>query len=165
MCESYNFQYKTNYKCLMPTNTFGPNDNYDTLNSHFLPSLIKKIHNIKKRNKKTLVLWGDGSPKREIIFVDDIAEACVFFMKKKVKETLINIGTGKDFTIKEYAKLLLKIIYPGKKVKIRFDKSRPNGTPRKVLNVNLARKYGWKAKTNIQKALKITYKDYLAKST
>ena len=165
MCESYNFQYKTNYKCLMPTNTFGPNDNYDTLNSHFLPSLIKKIHNIKKRNKKTLVLWGDGSPKREIIFVDDIAEACVFFMKKKVKETLINIGTGKDFTIKEYAKLLLKIIYPGKKVKIRFDKSKPNGTPRKVLNVNLARKYGWKAKTNIQKAIKITYKDYLAKST
>ena len=165
MCESYNFQYKTNYKCLMPTNTFGPNDNYDTLNSHFLPSLIKKIHNIKKRNKKTLVLWGDGSPKREIIFVDDIAEACVFFMKKKVKETLINIGTGKDFTIKEYAKLLLKIIYPGKKVKIRFDKSKPNGTPRKVLNVNLARKYGWKPKTNIQKAIKITYKDYLAKST
>ena len=79
MCESYNFQYKTNYKCLMPTNTFGPNDNYDSLNSHFFPSLIKKIHAIKKTKKNTLILWGDGSPKRELIFVDDLAEACVFF--------------------------------------------------------------------------------------
>ena len=165
MCESYNFQFKTNYKCLMPTNTFGPNDSYDVLNSHFLPSLIKKIHDLKKRNKKILVLWGDGSPKREIIFVDDIAEACVFFMNKKVKETLINIGTGKDFTIKEYAKLLLKIIYPEKKVRIKFDKTKPNGTPRKILNINLAKKYGWVAKTDIKKGIKITYEDYLAKST
>ena len=85
MCESYNFQYKTNYKCLMPTNTFGPNDNYDILNSHFFPSLIKKIHNLKRNNKKFLTIWGDGSPKRELIFVDDVAEACVFFMKKKLK--------------------------------------------------------------------------------
>ena len=165
MCESYNFQYKTNYKCLMPTNTFGPNDNYDSLNSHFLPSLIKKIHTIKKTKKNILVLWGDGSPKRELIFVDDVAEACVFFMNKKIKESLINIGTGKDLTIKEYAKLLLKIIYPGSKVKIKFDKKKPNGTLRKVLDVNLAKKYGWIAKTDIRKAIKITYKDYLAKSS
>ena len=165
MCESYNFQYKTNYKCLMPTNTFGPNDNYNSLNSHFFPSLIKKIHTIKKTKKNTLILWGDGSAIREIIFVDDIAEACVFFMKKKIREPLINIGTGKGFTIKEYANLLLRTIYPGSKVKIRFDKTKPNGTPRKVLNVNLARKYGWVAKTDIKKAIKITYKDYLAKST
>tara|TARA_B100001093_G_C26660851_1_gene941703 strand:- start:57 stop:995 length:939 start_codon:yes stop_codon:yes gene_type:complete len=165
MCESYNFQYKTNYKCLMPTNAFGPNDNYDSLNSHFIPSLIKKIHTIKKTKKNTLILWGDGSAVREIIFVDDIAEACVFFMKKKIREPLINIGTGKGFTIKEYANLLLRTIYPGSKVKIRFDKTKPNGTPRKVLNVNLARKYGWVAKTDIKKAIKITYKDYLAKST
>tara|TARA_X000000950_G_scaffold274480_1_gene359631 strand:+ start:956 stop:1894 length:939 start_codon:yes stop_codon:yes gene_type:complete len=165
MCESYNFQYKTNYKCLMPTNAFGPNDNYDSLNSHFIPSLIKKIHTIKKTKKNTLILWGDGSAIREIIFVDDIAEACVFFMKKKIREPLINIGTGKGFTIKEYANLLLRTIYPGSKVKIRFDKTKPNGTPRKVLNVNLARKYGWVAKTDIKKAIKITYKDYLAKST
>jgi len=165
MCESYNFQYKTNYKCLMPTNTFGPNDNYDSLNSHFFPSLIKKIHAIKKTKKNTLILWGDGSPKRELIFVDDLAEACVFFMNKKIKEPLINIGTGKDYTIKEYANLLLKIIYPGSKVQIKFDKTKPNGTLRKVLDVNLAKKYGWKAKTNIKKAIKITYKDYLAKSS
>ena len=120
---------------------------------------------IKKTKKNTLILWGDGSAIREIIFVDDIAEACVFFMKKKIREPLINIGTGKGFTIKEYANLLLRTIYPGSKVKIRFDKTKPNGTPRKVLNVNLARKYGWVAKTDIKKAIKITYKDYLAKST
>ena len=165
MCESYNFQYKTNYKCLMPTNTFGPNDNYNSLNSHFFPSLIKKIHTIKKTKKNTLILWGDGSPKRELIFVDDVAEACVFFMNKKIKETLINIGTGKDHTIKEYANLLLRIIYPGSKVQIKFDKTKPNGTLRKVLDINLAKKYGWRAKTDIKKAIEITYKDYLAKSS
>ena len=163
MCESYNSQYNTNYKCLMPTNTFGPNDNYDTLNSHFFPSLIKKIHNVKIKKKDSIILWGDGSPKRELIFVDDIAEACVFFMKKKIKHTLINIGTGKDFTIKEYAKILMKIIHPSRKIQIKFDKTKPNGTPRKVLNVNLAKKYGWVAKTDIKDAIKITYKDYLAK--
>ena len=165
MCESYNFQYQTNYKCLMPTNTFGPNDNYNILNSHFFPSLIRKIDTIKKNKKDTLVLWGDGSPKREMIFVDDLAEACVFFMNKKIKESFINIGTGKDLTIKQYANMLLKIIYPEKKVKIKFDKTKPNGTPRKVLNINLAKKYGWVAKTDIKKAIEITYKDYIAKTS
>ena len=97
--------------------------------------------------------------------MDDVAEACVFFMNKKIKESLINIGSGKDFTIKEYANLLLKIIYPEMKVKIKFDKTKPNGTLRKVLNINLAKKYGWVAKTDIKKAIKITYKDYLAKSS
>ena len=165
MCESYNHQYKTNYKCLMPTNTFGPNDNYDPLNSHFFPSLLRKVHQLKNKKEKNLVLWGDGSSKRELIFVDDIAEACVYFMKKKTKEFLINIGTGKDFTIKQYVNIIQKTIYPQKKIKIIFDKTKPNGTPRKVLNIDLAKKYGWKAKTNIQKAIKITYKDYLRKNT
>tara|TARA_Y100000768_G_scaffold387609_1_gene379476 strand:- start:108 stop:1046 length:939 start_codon:yes stop_codon:yes gene_type:complete len=164
MCESYNFQYKTNYKCLMPTNTFGPNDNYNSLNSHFFPSLIRKIDTIKKNKKDTLIIWGDGSPKREMIFVDDLAEACIFFMNKKIKESFINIGTGKDLTIKQYANMLLKIIYPEKKVKIKFDKTKPNGTPRKVLNINLAKKYGWVAKTDIKKAIEITYRDYIAKT-
>tara|TARA_B100000900_G_scaffold328545_1_gene288822 strand:- start:99 stop:1037 length:939 start_codon:yes stop_codon:yes gene_type:complete len=163
MCESYNYQYKTNYKCLMPTNTFGPNDNYDPLNSHFFPSLIRKIHNIKNRKSKNLVIWGDGNPKREVIFVDDIADACVFFMKKKIKETLINIGTGKDYTIKEYAFLINKVINPGEKLNIKLDKNKPNGTPRKVLNVKLAKRYGWNAKTDIENAIKITYKDYVKK--
>tara|TARA_Y100000816_G_scaffold292127_1_gene285958 strand:- start:103 stop:1038 length:936 start_codon:yes stop_codon:yes gene_type:complete len=164
MCESYNRQYGTNYKCLMPTNTFGPNDNYDALNSHFFPSLIRKIHALKNKKAKKLTLWGDGSPKRELIFVDDLADACIFFMKKKIKESLINIGTGKDFTIKEYANILIKIINPKKKIKIVFDKTKPNGTPRKVLNINLAKKYGWQAKTNIEQAIRITYQDYLKKN-
>ena len=164
MCESYNRQYGTNYKCLMPTNTFGPNDNYDALNSHFFPSLIRKIHALKNKKAKKLTLWGDGSPKRELIFVDDLADACIFFMKKKIKESLINIGTGKDFTIKEYANILIKIINPKKKTKIVFDKTKPNGTPRKVLNINLAKKYGWQAKTNIEQAIRITYQDYLKKN-
>ena len=163
MCESYNYQYKTNYKCLMPTNTFGPNDNYDSLNSHFFPSLIRKIHYLKNKKTKNLVIWGDGSPKREVIFVDDIADACIFFMKKRIKQTIINIGTGKDYTIREYAFLINKIINPGKKLKIKLDKTKPNGTPRKVLNIKLAKSYGWEAKTDIKSAVEITYKDYIKK--
>ncbi len=161
MCESYNNQYGTNYKCLMPTNTFGPNDNYHELNSHFFPALIRKIHKVKTQNKKNLSLWGNGLAKREIIYVDDIARACIFFMNKKIKESVINIGTGKDYTIKDYAKLILKIIIPNKKIKIIYDLSKPNGTPRKVLDVSLAKRYGWKSKTNLKDAILKTYKSYL----
>jgi len=163
MCESYNQQYKTNYKCLMPTNTFGPNDNYDPLNSHFVPSLIRKAHEIKVKNKKELVIWGDGTPKREVIYVDDIADACIHFMNKKFKETVINIGTGNEFSINEYAKIILNLIVPNKKIKIRYDKSKPNGTPRKVMDVTLAGKYGWKSKTDLKEAIRLTYSYYLLK--
>jgi GDP-L-fucose synthase len=163
MCESYNLQYRTNYKSLMPTNTFGPNDNYDQLNSHFFPSLIRKICEVRDKNKKELVLWGDGSPKREVIYVDDIADACVYFMNRKFKGSMINIGTGKDYSIKEYAEMILKLIIPNKKIKIRYDKSKPNGTPRKVMDVSLAKKYGWKSKTDLRKAIKLTFSDYLTK--
>ncbi len=116
MCESYNQQYKTNYKCLMPTNTFGPNDNYDELNSHFFPALIRKIDKLKNSKKNSIILWGNGKAKREVIHVDDIANACIYFMNKKKKPTLINIGTGKDYTIKYYAKLIAKTILPKKKL-------------------------------------------------
>ena len=163
MCESYNIQYNTNYKCLMPTNTFGPNDNYDQLNSHFFPSLIRKIHEIKNKNKKKLIIWGDGSPKREVIYVDDIADACLHFMNKKFKETIINVGTGKDYSIEKYAKIILKLIIPNKKIKIQYDKSKPNGTPRKVMDVSLAKKYGWKSKIDLKEAIKLTYRDFLSK--
>ena len=161
MCESYNNQYGTNYKCLMPTNTFGPNDNYHELNSHFFPALIRKIHKIKIQNKKNLILWGNGLAKREVIYVDDIANACIYFMNKKIKANIINIGTGKDYTIKDYAKLILKIIIPNKKIKIIYDLSKPNGTPRKVLDVSLAKSYGWKSKTNLKDAILKTYETYL----
>ena len=164
MCESYNLQFKTNYKCLMPTNTFGPNDNYDALNSHFFPSLIKKIHEIKIKGKKELTIWGDGSPKREVVYVDDIADACIYFMKKRFKQTILNIGTGKDRSIEQYAKIILNLILPDKKIKIKYDKSKPNGTPRKVMDVSLAKKYGWKSKTDLKDAINMTYNDYLSKN-
>jgi len=160
MCESYNEQYKTNYKCLMPTNTFGPNDNYDDLNSHFLPALIKKVHNLKKNKNKILTLWGNGKAKREAIYVDDIADACIYFMNKKIKETFINVGTGKDYSIIEYAKLILKLATPDQKIKIKYDLSKPNGTLKKVLDVSLAKSYGWVCKSNLEEALYKTLKDF-----
>ena len=164
MCQSYNQQYGTNYKCLMPTNTFGPNDNYHDLNSHFFPALIKKIHNLKKIKKNTLILWGNGKAKREIIHVDDLANACVYFMKKKIDHPIINIGTGKDYTIKYYAELILKVIFPNKKIIIKYDKSKPNGTLRKILDINLAKQYGWKAKINLKDTIASTYESYFFRS-
>ena len=161
MCQSYNEQYGTNYRCLMPTNTFGSKDKYDKLNSHFLPALIKKIHDLKINKKNKLILWGNGEAKRETIHVDDLADACVYFMNKKTKHSLINIGTGKDYKIKDYATLMKKIIAPNKKILIQYDSSKPNGTLRKVLDVSLAKKYGWKFKTNLKKSIEKTYQSYL----
>tara|TARA_B100000579_G_scaffold136424_2_gene110676 strand:+ start:2691 stop:3635 length:945 start_codon:yes stop_codon:yes gene_type:complete len=163
MCQSYNNQYKTRYKCLMPTNTYGPNDNYHGLNSHFFPALIKKIHKIKLSNQQSITIWGNGRAKRELIFVDDLAEACIYFMNKKVNHNLINIGTGKDQTIKQYTEKLLKILIPERKIKIKFDLSKPNGTPRKLLDVSLAKKYGWIAKTDFTDSIIETYNSYLKK--
>ena len=161
MCESYNSQYKTNYKCLMPTNTFGANDKYHKLNSHFIPALIKKIYELNKKKNKVIKIWGNGLAKREIIYVDDIADACIYFMNKKIKDSLINIGTGNELSIKEYVKLFLKVLLPNKKVKILYDKSKPNGVPRKVMDISKAKKYGWKNKTDLKKAILITYNDYV----
>ena len=161
MCESYNDQYKTNYKCLMPTNTFGPNDNYDELNSHFFPALIKKIVDAKQKKKLFIRLWGNGQAKRELIYNEDIANACVYFLNKKTKETLINIGTGKDKKIIDYAKFVMKML--NYKVKIKFDKTKPNGVPRKLLDTSLAKKYGWKAKTNLETGFWKTYQNFINK--
>ena len=160
MCKSYNEQYKTNYRCLMPTNTYGPNDNYHPLNSHFFPSLIRKADLIKQKKRKHFYLWGNGKAKRELIYVDDLADACVYFMNKKTKHDLINIGTGIDQSINFYAQEVLKSLIPNKKVKIMYDKSKPNGTPRKVLDVSIAKKYGWKAKSNFKKTIIETYKSF-----
>jgi GDP-L-fucose synthase len=161
MCESYNDQYKTNFRCLMPTNTFGPNDNYDLLNSHFIPALIKKIHNLKMKNKNQVKIWGNGKAKREVIYVDDLANACVYFMKKKTKHMLINIGTGKDYTINYYVKLISKIILKNSNIKLKYDKSKPNGTPRKVMDISLAKKYGWKSTIKFKEAIIKTYQSFL----
>ena len=159
LCESYNFQYKTNFKCLMPTNTFGPGDNYDLENSHFLPALIKKIHNCKINKNKSLYLWGNGQTKRELIFVDDLANAIIYFLNKKTKKNLINIGSGIEKTIDQYAKLICKII--GVKLKIRYKNKSLTGTPRKLLDCTYARKNGWKSKTNLKIDILKTYKQFL----
>lgn len=158
MCESYNKQYKTNYICLMPTNLYGPNDNYDLNNSHFYPALISKIDYAKKNNKKTIELWGNGQAKRELMYVDDIANACEFFLKRKTKHSLINIGSSKEMKIIDYCKFLMKKFKIN--LKIKLDKSKPNGTPRKILDSSLARKYGWRPKINLDEGFDLTYSSF-----
>jgi GDP-L-fucose synthase len=162
MCEAYNKQYKTNYKCLMPTNTYGPNDNYDLMTSHFFPALIHKAHICKIKNKKSIDVWGSGKVYREMIFVDDIADACIFFMKKKIKHSLINIGSGKDMKILNYVKFILKKL--NLDIKINFIKSKPDGVYKKLLDVKRAKKYGWVAKTSLSEGFDITYKSFLKKN-
>ncbi len=157
MCENYNFQYKTNYKCIMPTNTFGPNDNYDFENSHFFPALLKKIIIAKKQNKKSIILWGDGKAKREIIYVDDVASAAIFFLERKTKDFLINVGSGVEMTIKQYAYFIKSIIYP--ELKIKFDNNRElNGVKRKFLDISLAKSYNWKPNCNLGNSVRYLYK-------
>ena len=163
LCQSYNYQYKTNYKCLMPTNAFGPNDNYDLNDSHFFPALIRKCHEIKMSKKNQLTLWGNGKAKREVIFSEDIADACIFFMKKKIKEDIINIGTGVDYSIKDYAKKIIQHILPNQPIDILYDLRKPNGTPRKVLDISLAKKYGWRPSISLKEGIKKTYESYLKK--
>ena len=162
MCEAYNKQYKTNYKCLMPTNTYGPNDNYDLMTSHFFPAIIRKAHMCKIKNKKSIDIWGSGKVYREMIFVDDIADACVFFMKKKTKHSLINIGSGKDMSILSYVKFILKKL--DLNIKINFIKSKPDGVHKKLLDIKRAKKYGWVAKTSLNEGFDITYKNFLKKN-
>ena len=161
MCESYNFQYKTNYKCLMPSNLYGPNDNYNLETSHFFPALIAKIHESKIKKTHTLTLWGTGNPKRELMYVDDLADACIYFLNKKSKETLINVGSGKEMKIIEYAKFIIRELKLN--LKIKLDRSKPDGTPRKIIDSSLARKYGWKPNVSLKEGFKKTYADYIKK--
>jgi len=159
MCESYNKQYKLNYICLMPTNLYGPNDNYDLHNSHFFPALIRKIHNAKINNKKEIVLWGNGKAKRELLYVEDLADACEFFLKKNTKHTLINIGSGEEKTIKNFAKFIMKKI--NLNLKINYNRNMPNGTPRKKLDLSIAKSYGWKSKISLKKGFNLTYDNFI----
>ena len=161
MCESYNQQYRLNYISLMPTNLYGPNDNYNLKNSHFYPALISKIYQAKIKKKKTIKIWGNGKAKREILFVDDLADACEYFLKKKVKHTIINIGSGHEKTILGYSKFIMKKMNVN--FKILFDKNKPNGTPRKILNFNLARKYGWKPKFSLSEGFDLTFSNFINK--
>jgi GDP-L-fucose synthase len=158
MCQSYNFQYKTNYKCLMPCNLYGPNDNYNLQTSHFFPALIAKAIKAKKSKKKQIILWGSGKPKRELMYVDDLADACIYFMNKKTKESLINVGAGYDLSILSYAKFILKKL--NLKCKIILDKSKLDGTPRKIIDSSVAKKYGWFPKINLDKGFDLTIRSY-----
>ena len=161
MIESFNKQYNTNYMCLMPCNLFGPNDDYDTQNSHFLPALIKKIYlaSKSKKNNKVVELWGTGKPLREVLHVDEVAKACEFFLRKKTKKSLINIGSNVEMSIKNYANLVKKKIDP--RVLIKFDNDKNlDGVMRKKLNLSLARSYGWKSKMNFSKVLDEIIRDF-----
>ena len=158
MCANYSKNYNLNYKSLMPPNMYGPGDNYDLQNSHFYPALINKIAKAKRQNKKYVILWGTGKAKRELMFVEDFADALIYFMNKDIKEPFLNIGTGKSYSIKWYTKFLMKKI--GVNLKIKFDKSKPDGTPEKCLDISLAKKYGWKPKSDFHKGFDTTFKDY-----
>jgi len=159
MCEYYNKQYNTNFKSLMPTNTFGPNDNYDLNTSHFLPALIRKIYEAKINKKNYINIWGNGKTKRELIYVDDLADASIYFLFKKTKKNLFNIGTQKDYKIEYYAKQIMKILKV--KLKIKYIKKNLKGTPRKLLDCSIANELGWKPKVNIDKGLNLTMKDFI----
>ena len=161
MCEHYSKAYNLNYKSLMPPNLYGPNDNYNLKSSHFYPALIKKIHYAKNKNKKNLIIWGSGKPKRELMFVYDFADAVLYFMNVKIKEPFLNIGIGKDYPIKWFANFIMKKLKV--KLKIKYDKSKPDGMFRKCLNINRAKKYGWKPNNNFDNAFKITYQHFLKK--
>ncbi len=162
LCQSYNYQYGLNYKCLMPANAYGLNDNYDINNSHFFPALIKKIVDAIKTKKNYIRIWGNGKPLREVIFADDIADACIYFLNKKTSRTVINIGTGIEKSITEYANFMMKHLKVN--FKIIYEKKNLNGTPRKLLDCTLAKKYGWKYRTSLEQGLSETINDYLKKN-
>jgi GDP-L-fucose synthase len=164
LCESYNRQYGTQYLNAMPTNLYGPNDNYDLNNSHVLPALIRKAHEAKMRGDATYEVWGSGRPMREFLYVDDMADACVFLMEhEEIEAGLFNVGTGQDVTIRELAETVMDVV--GFKGNIVFDSSKPDGTPRKLLNVERLRKLGWQASTNLRDGIKLAYSDFLSKNS
>ena len=161
MIEAFNKQYNTNYLCLMPCNLFGQNDNYDLKNSHFLPALIKKIYlaSKKKKNNKIVELWGTGKPLREVLYVDEVADACEFFLRKRIRKTIINIGSNTEMTIKDYGDFIKKKIDPEVFIKFNNDK-KLDGVMRKKLNTSLANQYGWKSKMNFSKVLDKIIEDF-----
>jgi GDP-L-fucose synthase len=161
LCESYNQQYGRQYVSVMPTNLYGPNDSYDLNNSHVLPALIRKVHEAKLRGDKQLVVWGTGKPMREFLYVDDMAEACVFLMENDINDGLFNVGTGVDVTIKELAETVMSVV--GFKGEIVFDTTKPDGTPRKLLNVDSLKTLGWQAQTSLRDGIKLAYADYMTK--
>ena len=161
MAEAFRDQYGCNYISVMPTNLYGINDNYHPQNSHVLPALIRRFHEAKVNNLDEVVIWGTGTPLREFLFSDDLADACVFLMNSYNEKQFVNIGIGEDLSIKDLAELIKNVIgYTGK---ISFDTSKPDGTPRKLMDVSKLHALGWKHKINLREGIKLAYEDFLSK--
>lgn len=159
LCESYNRQYNRQYISAMPTNLYGPNDNYDLNSSHVLPALIRKAHEAKLNNEPVFTVWGTGTPRREFLYVDDLAEACVFLMETDYVGPLLNVGTGEDFTIRELAETVKKVV--GFQGKLEFDTTKPDGTPRKQLDVSKLKSLGWMPQIRLIAGIQMAYEDFI----
>jgi GDP-L-fucose synthase len=159
MCQSYNEQYGTNFISVMPTNLFGPNDNYDLNTSHVLPALIRKVHESMDQNDNNISVWGSGKPLREFLYVDDLADACLHLFLNYDGNDVVNIGTGEDISIKDLVCLIQDVI--GHYCNVEFDSSKPDGTPRKLLDVSRLHELGWKHKTPLREGIEIAYKEFL----
>lgn len=162
-CEFLNKQYGTDYISVMPTNLYGPNDNYHLEHSHVLPAMIRKFHEAKETGEDKVICWGDGSPLREFLYVDDLANLCVFLMNNYSGQETVNAGTGKEISIRDLAYLVAKIV--GFTGEIEWDSSRPNGTPRKLLDISKAEKLGWRYKTELADGIRLAYQDFLGSDT
>jgi GDP-L-fucose synthase len=163
LAESYNRQHGRQYVSVMPTNLYGPNDNYDLATSHVLPALIRKAHEAKAAGAAELPVWGSGTPKREFLYVDDLADACVHLMRQGYDGPLVNIGTGEDLTIRELADTVKSVV--GFEGRLVFDPSKPDGTPRKLLDVNRLAALGWRARTPLREGIAKAYADFLSRQT
>lgn len=161
MCEAYRAQYGCNFISVMPTNLYGINDNYHPENSHVLPALIRRFHEAKEKGLPEVVIWGSGTPLREFLYADDLAEACVFLMENYNESGFLNIGVGEDLSIKNLAALIKEII--GYEGQLRYDDSKPDGTPRKLMDASKLHALGWKHKTPIRDGIKLAYQDFLEK--
>jgi GDP-L-fucose synthase len=161
MCEAYRTQYGCNFISAMPTNLYGPNDNYDLHNSHVLPALIRKFHTAKVNQDKSVVIWGTGTPRREFLHVDDLADACYYLLEHYDGEQLVNVGSGVDVTIFELANLVKQIV--GFNGEIELDPSKPDGTPRKLMDVSKLENVGWKYKISLEEGISSVYKEVLEK--
>ena len=159
-CEYLNRQYGTDYISVMPTNLYGPNDNYHPTHSHVLPALIRRFHEAKESGIKSVTCWGDGTPLREFLYVDDLADACVYLMNTYSGNETVNLGTGKELTIRELTELVADVV--GYKGEILWDTSKPNGTPRKLLDVSKLESLGWKYKTELSEGIRLAYEDFLS---
>lgn len=159
MCEAYNRQYGTDFVSVMPTNLYGPNDNFDLQNSHVLPALIRKFHEAKERGDDKVIIWGTGTPRREFLYVDDMADACVYVMNKGGFTDMVNIGVGEDISIGDLARLVGEVI--GFEGRLEFDTEKPDGTPQKLLDVTRLSSLGWQAQTSLKEGIQLTYQWFL----